>query len=41
MIFVIMAAEMRWTVRLPVGDLSGYWRSADVELATMENEKKD
>ncbi|KAF2649536.1 hypothetical protein K491DRAFT_563549, partial [Lophiostoma macrostomum CBS 122681] len=32
MIFVIMAAEMRWSVSLPVGDLSRYWRSADVEL---------
>ncbi|KAH7390733.1 GPR1/FUN34/yaaH family-domain-containing protein [Pyrenochaeta sp. MPI-SDFR-AT-0127] len=41
MLFVIMVAEMRWSVNLPVGDLSHYWRRTDVELATMENEKKD
>lgn len=41
MIFVMMAAEMRWTLNLPVFDLSHYWRSTDVELAAMENEKKD
>ncbi|KAF2240636.1 plasma membrane ammonium transporter [Trematosphaeria pertusa] len=41
MIFVQMAAEMRWSVNLPVGDLSHYWRRTDVELAAMENEKKD
>jgi len=41
MIFVMMAAEMRWTVSLPVGDLSHYWRRTDVELAAMENEKRE
>jgi len=41
MLVVIMAAEMRWTVNLPVGDLSHYWKRTDVELATMENEKRD
>ncbi|PSN64767.1 plasma membrane ammonium transporter [Corynespora cassiicola Philippines] len=41
MLFIMMAAEMRWTVGLPVGDLSHYWRSTDVEIAAMENEKKD
>ncbi|KAF2108381.1 plasma membrane ammonium transporter [Lophiotrema nucula] len=41
MIFVMMAAEMRWTVNLPVGDLSHFWRGTDVELAAMENEKRD
>jgi hypothetical protein len=41
MLFVIMAAEMRWSVCLPVGDLSHYWAKTDVELATMENQKKD
>jgi succinate-acetate transporter protein len=41
MLFVIMAAEMRWSVNLPVGDLSHYWRKTDVELAAMENEKRD
>jgi hypothetical protein len=32
---VMMAAEMRMTVNLPVGDLSHFW-PADVELAEME-----
>lgn len=41
MLFVIMAAEMRWRVCPPVGDLSKYWSSTDVEIAAMENEKKD
>ena len=41
MLVVIMAAEMRWTLSLPVGDLSHYWRTTDVELAAMDNEKKE
>lgn len=41
MLVVIMAAEMRWSVNLPVGDLSHFWAKTDVELAAMENEKKD
>lgn len=41
MLVVIMAAEMRWTLSLPVGDLSHYWKTTDVELAAMDNEKKD
>ena len=41
MLFVIMAAEMRWSVNLPVGDLSHFWRKTDVELAAMENEKRE
>ena len=43
MIVVLMAAEMRWSVNLPVGDLSHFWARTDVELATMERhvEKKD
>ncbi|KAH7080806.1 GPR1/FUN34/yaaH family-domain-containing protein [Paraphoma chrysanthemicola] len=41
MLFVIMAAEMRWSVNLPVGDLSHYWQKTDVELAAMENGKRD
>ncbi|KAF2025439.1 hypothetical protein EK21DRAFT_76421 [Setomelanomma holmii] len=41
MLFAIMAAEMRWSVNLPVGDLSHYWRRTDVEPAAMENEKWD
>lgn len=41
MLLVIMTAEMRWSVNLPVGDLSHYWRKTDVELAAMETEKRD
>ncbi|KAH7115250.1 plasma membrane ammonium transporter [Dendryphion nanum] len=41
MIVVMMAAEMRWSVSLPVGDLSHYWARTDVELAAMEAEKRD
>jgi hypothetical protein len=41
MLFVMMAAEMRWRVCPPVGDLSHYWSSTDVEIAAMENEKKE
>lgn len=40
MLFVIMAAEMRWTMCPPVGDLSHFWSKTDVELAVLENEKK-
>lgn len=36
-----MMAEMRWTVNLPVGDLTHYWHKTDIEIAAMENEKKD
>jgi hypothetical protein len=32
----MIAAEMRMTVKLPVGDLSHFWPSSDVELADME-----
>ncbi|KAF1833200.1 hypothetical protein BDW02DRAFT_580612 [Decorospora gaudefroyi] len=41
MLFVIMAAEMRWSVCPPVGDLSHYWAKTDVEIGATENEKKD
>ncbi|KAH3904855.1 hypothetical protein HBH56_226900 [Parastagonospora nodorum] len=41
MLFVIMAAEMRWSMCPPVGDLSHYWAKTDVELAAMENEKRE
>jgi hypothetical protein len=41
MIVVMMAAEMRWTVNLPVGDLSHFWRRTDVELGAMENAKRE
>ncbi|KAI0871131.1 GPR1/FUN34/yaaH family-domain-containing protein [Hypoxylon argillaceum] len=33
MTFIIMAGEMRITLRLPVGDLSHFWPRTDVELA--------
>ncbi|RAR00874.1 plasma membrane ammonium transporter (Ato3) [Stemphylium lycopersici] len=41
MLFVIMAAEMRWSVCPPVGDLSHYWARTDVEIGAMASEKKD
>ncbi|KPI35973.1 Protein alcS [Cyphellophora attinorum] len=36
--FVIMAAEMRLAINLPVGDLSHYWKKTDVELAAAAKE---
>ncbi|KAI8627604.1 GPR1/FUN34/yaaH family-domain-containing protein [Xylariaceae sp. FL1651] len=33
MTFIIMAGEMRITLKLPVGDLSRFWPRTDVELA--------
>ncbi len=42
MCFIIMAAEMRISLRLPVGDLSHFWPKTDVELAaTEQREHKD
>jgi hypothetical protein len=41
MIFVIMAAEMRWSACPPVGDLSHYWAKTDVEIGAVGNEKKE
>lgn len=38
MTFVIMAAEMRLAINLPVGDLSHYWKKTDVELAAAAKE---
>jgi len=35
---VMMAAEMRVTVKLPVGDLSHFWPRTDVDLAEMEKQ---
>jgi hypothetical protein len=32
----MMAAEMRITIGLPVGDLSHFWPSAERDLADME-----
>jgi len=36
---VMMAAEMRITVKLPVGDLSHFWPRSDVELADLEKNR--
>ena len=36
MTIVMIAAELRMTVRLPVGDLSHFWPNSDAELAEME-----
>ena len=36
MTFVIMAAEMRLSTKLPVGDLSHYWAKSDVEMAAAD-----
>jgi len=36
--FVMMAAEMRLTLKLPVGDLSHFWPRSDVDLAEMEKQ---
>jgi hypothetical protein len=33
---VMIAAEMRMTVNLPVGDLSHFWPNPDAELADLE-----
>ena len=38
MTFVMMAAEMRLTFKLPVGDLSHLWPATDVELGRAEKE---
>lgn len=32
----MIAAEMRMTLKLPVGDLSHLWPKSDIELAEME-----
>lgn len=38
MIFVMMAAEMRLAINLPVGDLSRFWPRTDVEMGKAEKE---
>ena len=38
MTFVMMAAEMRLPISLPVGDLSHFWPQTDVELGGAEKE---
>jgi uncharacterized protein len=36
--FVMMAAEMRLSIKLPVGDLSHFWRPTDVDMADLEKQ---
>ena len=36
--FVMMAAEMRLSISLPVGDLSHFWPRTDIELGRAERE---
>lgn len=36
MTVVMMAAEMRISLKLPVGDLSHFWPKSDIEFAEME-----
>ena len=38
MTFVMMAAEMRLAINLPVGDLSHFWPKTDVDLAAAEKQ---
>lgn len=38
MTFVIMAAEMRLGVNLPVGDLSHFWPNSNVPITDVEKE---
>lgn len=38
MTFVIMAAELRMSVKFPVGDLSHFWKKKELTLAGAENE---
>ena len=38
MCFIIMAGEMRITLKLPVGDLSHFWPKTDIELAAAEHQ---
>jgi hypothetical protein len=39
MTFVMMAAEMRLSIKLPVGDLSRFWPRTDVNLADLEKQE--
>lgn len=38
MCFIIMAGEMSITLNLPVGDLSRFWPTTNVELAVTEHQ---
>ena len=40
MTFVMMAAEMRMTITLPVGDLSHFWPSTDLEMGKVERKAR-
>ncbi|AEO64908.1 uncharacterized protein THITE_2111295 [Thermothielavioides terrestris NRRL 8126] len=40
MCFIIMAGEMRITLKLPVGDLSHFWPKTDVALAAAEQRER-
>jgi hypothetical protein len=35
----MMAAEMRLSIKLPVGDLSRFWPPTDVDLADLEKQE--
>jgi len=38
MVFVMMAAEMRMAITLPVGDLSHFWPKTDIEMGRAEKQ---
>ena len=38
MTFVMMAAEMRLAITLPVGDLSHFWPRTDIEMGKAERQ---
>lgn len=38
--FIIMAAEMRVPISLPMGDLSRFWPSTDVEISAPDAEHR-
>jgi hypothetical protein len=38
MTFVMMAAEMRLAITLPVGDLSHFWPKTDIEMGRAEKQ---
>jgi hypothetical protein len=39
MTFVMMAAEMRVPIKLPVGDLSRFWPRTDIDIACLEKKE--
>jgi uncharacterized protein len=38
MTFVMMAAEMRLSIKLPVGDLSHFWGPTDIDMGDVEKQ---